>query len=129
MIFSFLHDPVITAAESAARSAIDKPCFYHVLYLGIQLSIQINIYIGYTMIKPRNEKYSYVGCGGRMMVSCRPASPGFLTRRRTSYRDSDGKPVILRGIGLGGWDAPGPYMLKMSEVSPAQYDIRKRFLH
>ncbi len=61
-----------------------------------------------------------------MMVSCRPASPGFLKTDGRHIVDSDGKPVILRGIGLGGWMLQEPYMLKMSEVSPAQYDIRKK---
>ncbi|MCK7537718.1 MAG: hypothetical protein MZV63_45580 [Marinilabiliales bacterium] len=33
---------------------------------------------------------------------------------------------FCRGIGLGGWMLQEPYMLKLSGVAPAQYDIRNR---
>lgn len=49
------------------------------------------------------------------------------------YLKSDGKKIvndkgeiILRGMGLGGWMLQEPYMLKLSGVAVAQYDIRKK---
>ena len=40
-------------------------------------------------------------------------------------RDEKGE-VILRGMGLGGWMLQEPYMLKLSDVAIAQYDIRNK---
>lgn len=46
---------------------------------------------------------------------------------RTSGKDildADGKPIILRGIGLGGWMLQEPYMLRLSGVVQNQKQIR-----
>ena len=64
-----------------------------------------------------------------MMVSCdpsEPSSPGFLKADGRHIVNGKGEFVLLRGIGLGGWMLQEPYMLKLSGVSPAQYDIRKK---
>ncbi len=61
-----------------------------------------------------------------MMISCSPASPGFLKTDGRQIVDGEGEFVLLRGIGLGGWMLQEPYMLKLSGVAPAQYDIRNR---
>ena len=64
-----------------------------------------------------------------MMVSCDPSdpsSPGFLKADGRQIVNDKGEFVLLRGIGLGGWMLQEPYMLKLSGVSPAQYDIRKK---
>lgn len=59
-------------------------------------------------------------------VSCRPAPSAFLKTEGRHIVNRDGEYVLLRGIGLGGWMLQEPYMLKLSGVSPAQYDIRKK---
>lgn len=64
-----------------------------------------------------------------MMVSCdtsEPSSPGFLKTDGRHIVNGEGESVLLRGIGLGGWMLQEPYMLKLSGVAPAQYDIRKK---
>ena len=61
-----------------------------------------------------------------MVASCKPAPTAFLKRDGRYIVDGKGDTVILRGIGLGGWMLQEPYMLKLSGVAPAQYDIRKK---
>jgi endoglucanase len=40
--------------------------------------------------------------------------------------NNNGDEVLLRGIGLGGWMLQEPYMLQLSGVAIAQYDIKKK---
>lgn len=61
-----------------------------------------------------------------IMASCKPAPQNYLKRDGRNIIDSNGDPFLLRGIGLGGWMLQEPYMLKLSGISPAQYDIRKK---
>lgn len=61
-----------------------------------------------------------------LMVSCKPAATSFLKTDGRHIVTGSGDTVILRGIGLGGWMLQEPYMLKLSGVAPAQYDIRKK---
>lgn len=64
-----------------------------------------------------------------MTVSCdpsEPSSPGFLRTDGRHIVNGKGEFVLLRGIGLGGWMLQEPYMLKLSGVAPAQYDIKNR---
>ncbi|MBE0680251.1 MAG: cellulase family glycosylhydrolase [Bacteroidales bacterium] len=64
-----------------------------------------------------------------MVVSCDPSensSPGFLKADGRHIVNGEGEFVLLRGIGLGGWMLQEHYMLKLSGVAPAQYDIRNR---
>ena len=66
-----------------------------------------------------------------LLASCKPAprdaaSPGFLKTEGRHIVNGQGEFVLLRGIGLGGWMLQEPYMLKLSGVAPAQYDIRNR---
>lgn len=61
-----------------------------------------------------------------LMVSCKPAATSFLHRDGRHIVNGNGDTVLLRGIGLGGWMLQEPYMLKLSGVAPAQYDIRKK---
>ncbi len=60
------------------------------------------------------------------MASCKPAPQIYLKRDGRNIVDGSGDPFLLRGIGLGGWMLQEPYMLKLSGISPAQYDIRKK---
>jgi len=61
-----------------------------------------------------------------MLISCRQETPGFLRTDGRQIVDGNGETVLLRGIGLGGWMLQEPYMLKLSGVAPAQYDIMSR---
>lgn len=51
---------------------------------------------------------------------------GFLKAEGKQIVDSKGNPVMLRGIGLGGWMLQEPYMLKLSDVAGTQYEIRRK---
>jgi endoglucanase len=64
-----------------------------------------------------------------MVVSCDPSEPssaGFLKTDGRHIVNGEGEFVLLRGIGLGGWMLQEPYMLNLSGVAPAQYDIRNK---
>ncbi|MGV3530545.1 MAG: cellulase family glycosylhydrolase [Flavisolibacter sp.] len=51
---------------------------------------------------------------------------GFLHARDTAIVDGSGKPVLLRGMGLGGWMLQEPYMLQLSGIESNQSDIRAK---
>jgi hypothetical protein len=51
--------------------------------------------------------------------------PGFLGTKGTQIVDGDGRPVILRGMGLGGWMLQEGYMLKLGELGQ-QHVIHRR---
>ncbi|MCU0457671.1 MAG: glycoside hydrolase family 5 protein [Bacteroidales bacterium] len=59
-------------------------------------------------------------------VSCEPAPSAFLKAEGRHIVNGKGEYVILRGLGLGGWMLQEPYMLNLSGVAPAQYDIKKK---
>jgi endoglucanase len=61
-----------------------------------------------------------------ILVSCGRQPNGFLHADGEKIVNGDGNEVLLRGIGLGGWMLQEPYMLKLSGISPAQYDIKKK---
>ena len=61
-----------------------------------------------------------------MLISCGKNDKDFLRADGTKIVNGTGENVLLRGIGLGGWMLQEPYMLKLSGVAVAQYDIRKR---
>lgn len=50
---------------------------------------------------------------------------GFLKVKDTQIVDDSGKPVILRGMGLGGWMLQEGYMLKLGEIGQ-QHRIRAK---
>jgi aryl-phospho-beta-D-glucosidase BglC (GH1 family) len=53
-------------------------------------------------------------------------SQGFLKAKGQQIVNGKGENVLLRGIGLGGWMLQEPYMLQLSEVAVAQYDIKAK---
>jgi hypothetical protein len=61
-----------------------------------------------------------------ILVSCGKHDRDFLRANGTNIVNGNGENVLLRGIGLGGWMLQEPYMLKLSGVAVAQYDIRNR---
>jgi hypothetical protein len=61
-----------------------------------------------------------------LLLNLTAGAQGFLKARGTDIADENGKEIILRGMGLGGWMLQEPYMLKLSGNAVAQYDIRKK---
>ena len=61
-----------------------------------------------------------------MLASCGKQDSNFLRTDGTKIVNGDGQNVLLRGYGLGGWMLQEPYMLKLSGVAVAQYDIKNR---
>jgi aryl-phospho-beta-D-glucosidase BglC (GH1 family) len=61
-----------------------------------------------------------------MLVSCTEQKKDFLRTDGTNIVNGNGENVLLRGIGLGGWMLQEPYMLRLSGVAVAQYDIKNR---
>lgn len=53
-------------------------------------------------------------------------SQGFLKVKGKDIINGKGDPVLLKGMGLGGWMLQEPYMLQLSKVAVAQYQIRSR---
>lgn len=51
---------------------------------------------------------------------------GFLKTKDKQIINGDGKPVLLRGIGLGGWMLQEPYMFELSDVAKNQTEIRAK---
>ena len=59
-------------------------------------------------------------------ASCSKPPKMFLHTEGKQIVNEAGENVLLRGIGLGGWMLQEPYMLKLSGVAVAQYDIRNK---
>jgi aryl-phospho-beta-D-glucosidase BglC (GH1 family) len=51
---------------------------------------------------------------------------GFLRASGKQIVNDKGENIQLKGIGLGGWMLQEPYMLKLSDVVIAQYDIKRK---
>ena len=51
---------------------------------------------------------------------------GFLKVSGTKIVDGNGNEIILRGMGLGGWQLPEGYMLQMSSFANAPWEIKKK---
>lgn len=49
-----------------------------------------------------------------------------LKRSGQKIVDQNGNEVILRGMGLGGWMLQEPYMMEMSGIASAQWEIRSK---
>ncbi|RYD87990.1 MAG: glycoside hydrolase family 5 protein, partial [Sphingobacteriales bacterium] len=63
-----------------------------------------------------------------LLLCCSQLVPaqGFLRASGTDIVDGAGRPVLLRGMGLGGWMLQEPYMLGLSGGPANQQDIRRR---
>ena len=55
-----------------------------------------------------------------LAISLASCSNGFLKVEGKQIVEGNGKPIILRGIGLGGWMLQEPYMLQLSDVAGTQ---------
>jgi endoglucanase len=60
-----------------------------------------------------------------LIASCFSSAQG-LRADGKKIVDKNGKEVILRGIGLGGWMLQEPYMMQLSSVAGTQGEIRKK---
>ena len=69
----------------------------------------------------------WLGLAALFMAGTSGAAPvrGFLGTEGTHIVDGDGRPVILRGMGLGGWMLQEGYMLKLGELGQ-QHVIHRR---
>lgn len=61
-----------------------------------------------------------------LFFSLQSTAQGFLKAKGTSIVNGEGKEIILRGWGLGGWMLQEPYMLQLSGVATAQFDIKNK---
>ncbi|MEI7983319.1 MAG: cellulase family glycosylhydrolase, partial [Bacteroidota bacterium] len=62
---------------------------------------------------------------GILLVNC-PSNAQFLKTSGTKITDHNGNEVILRGMGLGGWMLQEPYMMEMSGIASAQWQIKAK---
>lgn len=58
-----------------------------------------------------------------ILAGCRSTNENLLSAEGKEIVNGKGENVLLRGIGLGGWMLQEPYMLKLSGIATAQYDI------
>ncbi|WP_197411919.1 glycoside hydrolase family 5 protein [Sphingopyxis sp. H050] len=73
-------------------------------------------------------KFVPLALAGAALLSSAPAhAEGWLKVDGTQIVDESGKPVILRGMGLGGWMLQEGYMLKLGEVEQ-QHKIRAKLV-
>src|SRR5438045_8573146 len=64
-----------------------------------------------------------------LLLFCKQSySQGFLKTNGKSIVNAEGKEVILRGIGLGGWMLQEPYMLQLSGITANQSAIRSKII-
>jgi endoglucanase len=62
------------------------------------------------------------------LLSCLFATAQGLRVDGKNIVDKNGKEVILRGIGLGGWMLQEPYMMQLSSIAGRQGEIRKKIV-
>lgn len=60
------------------------------------------------------------------LLSALNLSAQFLHQKGTEIVDGNGKPILLRGLGLGGWMLQEGYMLKTADFAGPQYQIRNK---
>ncbi|MCX6280610.1 MAG: carbohydrate-binding protein [Bacteroidetes bacterium] len=59
-----------------------------------------------------------------LLIVTLPSSAQFLKTSGKKIVDTNQQEVILRGIGLGGWMLQEPYMMEMSGIASAQWEIK-----
>jgi len=53
-------------------------------------------------------------------------SQNFLSTQGTSIVNENNEPVLLRGMGLGGWMVQEGYMLQTASFASPQHEIREK---
>lgn len=61
-----------------------------------------------------------------IFVSFCSYSQGYLHRNGQNIEDGNGKNVVLRGLGLGGWMVQEGYMLKTGSFAGPQHKIKQK---
>ncbi len=61
-----------------------------------------------------------------LLLSTQARAQGYLHTAGKKIVNGNGQEVLLRGIGLGGWMLQEPYMLKLSDVTVNQREIRSK---
>jgi len=59
-----------------------------------------------------------------LMLLTLAAYPQWLKRSGQKIVNQEGQEVLLRGMGLGGWMLQEPYMMEMSGIASAQWEIK-----
>lgn len=62
------------------------------------------------------------------LSSAAAQAQGFLHTRDTEIVDGDGNPVLLRGMGLGGWMLQEGYMLGLGDLEKGQQHVIRRHI-
>ncbi|MBP4136474.1 cellulase family glycosylhydrolase [Flavobacterium geliluteum] len=62
----------------------------------------------------------------QLLISIASFAQGFLHRDGQNIVDGNGKNVVLRGLGLGGWMVQEGYMLQTQSFASPQYVIRQK---
>jgi endoglucanase len=60
------------------------------------------------------------------VVTCSTFSQGFLHRDGQNIVDGNGKNIVLRGLGLGGWMVQEGYMIQTGAFAGSQYKIKQK---
>lgn len=61
-----------------------------------------------------------------LLVSSSVYSDGFLRRDNQNIVDGTGTPILLRGMGLGGWMLQEGYMMQTSSFAPTQHELKEK---
>jgi len=64
-----------------------------------------------------------------MFFAATASAQGFLTVQGKNIVNGAGQPVLLRGMGLGGWMLQEPYMMQLSGVATAQHEIKQKIVN
>lgn len=73
-------------------------------------------------------KFNYLFCllGLLFAFSLQLNSQGFLKTNGKNIVDENGDPIILKGMGLGGWMLQEGYMLQTADFANAQYQLKNK---
>ncbi|RYY65807.1 MAG: glycosyl hydrolase family 5, partial [Chitinophagaceae bacterium] len=69
---------------------------------------------------------SLIACTIALLGAVNGSAQGFLHAQGDRLANGSGRPVLLRGMGLGGWMLQEPYMLQLSGGPVNQQEIRQR---
>ena len=61
-----------------------------------------------------------------LFISCKSFSQGFLHADGKVIKEGNGREIILRGMGLGGWMLQEPYMLQLHGAAENQGQFREK---
>ena len=75
----------------------------------------------------RRRYYCFISiCAFFLLPSGKVDGQGFLKVNGKQIVNGTNNPVLLKGIGLGGWMLQEPYMLQLSKVAGTQTEIKSK---